>query len=102
MEVFEEIKKKYEKLSSDELLEIIAKLTSELARVQTMLWTKGRERSIDYSGMPCLFDEIEFEADQVEKNPEVDSKGQNEDSDSSKPKSEKKRGGTQRLQRIRA
>jgi len=97
MEVLEEIKKKYEKLSSDELLEVIAKLTSELARVQTMLWTKGRERSIDYSGMPCLFDEIEFEVDQVEKNPEVDSKAQDQESDSSKPKPEKKRGGRKPL-----
>lgn len=65
METLEAIKSKYNNLSEEQLLGVIAKLCSQVEELKTLLFYKGRERS-EPEGMQPLFDEIEETIAQTE------------------------------------
>lgn len=58
MNAVEAIKSKYSQHSEEQLLGVIAKLSSQIEELKTLLFYKGRERS-EPEGMQPLFDEIE-------------------------------------------
>ena len=65
METLEAIKSKYNNLSEEQLIGVIAKLSSQVEELKTLLFYKGRERS-EPEGMQPLFDEVEEVISQAE------------------------------------
>ncbi len=59
MESTQSLKMKLENLTHKQLVEYSIKLSVELSNIRLLFWSKGRQKTYDYSNMTNMFDEIE-------------------------------------------